>query len=493
MTLRRTGNVTINQIAPVLETAALEHPPWLPNNALDGGSVNFSKFNNPVIPLSALSAGEDGVVMNQILEDPARNRLLGLAHTRQTSGVNRQLYLWSAPWGHPEGPWTRLNAAAAPFVPLGAGGQFDSANVFCPTGFILGNNLYVAYIGNDNNQNQPWADQHIGLAWGDISQAIPVATKLGQLSLGVTPFYGCPVGLHYQNGTIVLQTSHPGPGGGYMTPDVPRFYYSEKFSANAADWTLDKLCSPAGNVAATTGQSVFGCAYLGENKWARVIPQGPYTNNLDLYQIELRPGDRVVETYLSNICHNHDSANNWFDVSAMFYHEGKWYITCANNMIGPGYQVNLGIYEPSLPLTSYSGDAVAPAQARNEYPGMWCGLLPSQPTHGYRTVANGWTIADFSVARQVSITGTTGAVDVISVPTLPAFHNIDDFVFSGPLAAGIIHSQVLKQGLPSLTASQVAVKVSYPDTGGTVPAAAVEVPEGSGYTWPQFRIWGETV
>ena len=473
--------VDVGELSPSAETAALEHPTTVPNHVMDGGSVNM-KYG-VVIPASSLSAGEDGIVMAQMLEDPARNRILGICHIRQTGGVNRQLYLYSAPWGHPEGPWTRLNASAAPLVGLGAPGAFDATNVFVAQAFIAGNNLYLAYAGTSGPS--PEYTGKVGLATADLTQAAPVATKLGQLNVGKSPYYGYPAGLANINGEIILWVAQASSAGGWMTVPVPRPYYATKFSTTASDWTPDKKFYQGGDYDIASDGLHHPClwpmVYLGENRWVRVIPDGPNAANMSLYTVGIS-ADSVVHSYLGNVYHNHpDSAASAIDSARMFYHLGKWYFSSHDfKLSGAPYEVALGVYDLSQPMQSYSGDAPAPAQTRGEYPYTWYGALPSPATVTY--VANG-PLYDLSVAGQATITGTGGSetqavaanADGLSSP---AYMQIDSVSPQTPTAAGLLRVWMAV----AVTPFKLAQKIYYPTSATAGPHAGDEVAAATTFT-----------
>ena len=471
-----------------VDTTEISAPTSIPNSVLDGGSVNFGKYANPVIPVSALSAGEDGVIMNQIIEDPARSRLLGLTHIRQTGGINRQLFLWSAPWGHPEGPWTRLNPAAAPLVALGVA-SFDSTNVFDGCGFVAGRNLYLAYAGTSGASTE--STGKVGLAQADLTQAAPVATKLGQLQIGNSPYYGYPAGVQNINGGIVLWIAQAAASGDWMNPSVPRPFYSTVFGAAAANWTADHKFFVDGSTDVGAGKHpcLWQQVYLGEDRWARVIPDGTYANNLSLYLTEMRGEDRLNYCYLANVAQNTPpDANHAFDSARMFYHQRKWYFTAGSFAVsGPGvYEVCLGIYDTTTPLPLANQ-----AQTRSEYPYSWHGAVASQPTVGYRQMAAGGTILDFSVAGQITVTGTAAGQNILSVPGMPAFKAIDTFLLETTTGGGYLRTPVTWRSNPSIPASQVWLKIYMPETGGTAGPGA-EIAEAAAWTFGPMRIGGKT-
>lgn len=186
MSLRRSGNVMINQMAPALETIASEFPTTIPAPNIDNG--HFHRYaSNPVATFDA--ATEDRMMPNDVIEDPTRNRLLMVAHVRTTAVANshgRDIYLYSAPWGHPTGPWTRLNPHATPLVPRGSAGRWDSGSVYGAGICIVGNRLHIAYHGCRDTGTYATSPLYIGLAYADLTgneATTPIqATKLNTLA-----------------------------------------------------------------------------------------------------------------------------------------------------------------------------------------------------------------------------------------------------------------------------------------------------------------------
>ncbi len=337
--------VDSTDLSALLEKAALEFPTSYPNPVEDFGS--FTRFaGNPIVTFDPVT--EDRMMPCDIKADPRRNRILMLAHHR-TAGVannnGRQLFLWSAPWDSPAGPWTRINDHAHPLVALGPNTDWDGGDVYNASMVIRGDTLYIAYSGDAVNAHQ---HLRIGLATANLTAAVPQATKLttgvgnaGPLALGTAPYQAWKPSLHYLNGRwhLWVKSDTSADAAAYMM--YPRLYTNPVFAK--AGWAIHPAAKNYGQTD-TAIDAFFQMLPLdntGDN-WLHATYNGtPNTFTLATYGFR---HDRVRWNMFAGIFTNNNPDGtartawdkDYVDQPVLFYHLGKWYMFYGGNNAGAG-------------------------------------------------------------------------------------------------------------------------------------------------------------
>jgi len=284
---------------------------------------------------------EDRINISCAVEDPDRDRILIMGHTRTCEAVPvRSCYLASAPWGHQD-QVTRLTGAT-PFIGKGTGGDWDDVGVYHPHGCVVGNVLHIAYHGQGDT-NGPLG---IGLAnftlTGTESDGSAV-TKLGRLNIGASPYNLFSPSLNHHDGKFHLLCR------GYeddnTTMSNPRYYYSPVFSATASFWTSHPAQFEYG---ASTTYGDLAIAYYPSGKpgrwWMVQVTNTPdlmhYFNSgwLDFER------DEVMLTQTSRLLVR-GSGEDQIDTPTPLYHNGVWYMyfTALPGVTG-GFTPKLGKY-----------------------------------------------------------------------------------------------------------------------------------------------------
>ena len=484
--------------SPALATVSIEFPKSPPNPAVDGGKF-VRGTSNPILNFDA--ASEDKIIMSCMIEDPARDRVLALVHTRTTAVTlnnGRQVYLYSCPWGADlltPGNWTRLNANASPLIARGAAGDWDAGDVYAASGTILGNTLYLAYIGNvPNDVDSPnntvgLGHSRIGLATADLGLpsapvAAPTAVKLTTGAVAGSPWLHLGLGTPWQatapqlfnlNGTFYLWVNCNVSVNPIVMPAAPRLYTSNFFSTTvgAGGWTIDPRMKEYGNIADTGA----GAAYYND-QWRRMKPLdgagrrwmyiqagvagSANDGSREIFQLDLRDDNSIQVSELASIL-SATGAQAWeaaglaySDGFVPFWHLGDWYLFWKSQAAGPGaFAVGGAKYSTINGQESQTGFTASSKNHARE-------LIIDLSASGYPSptaIADGAVYGvgyDFSVRGKVSINGTQ--YDTLANP---GYIFIDHVGVEAPGGGGYLRSATSTASYPK-SAGKFMLANRYP-------------------------------
>ncbi len=357
-----------------------------------GGTCKFAATPGGVaIDITAAGTGTltiteyafDRLYVNCIVEDPARSRLVALVHGRTpqagelNAATGRAVYMVSAPWGHPEGPFTWLNVPATPLIPMGVGGKWNDGNSYMSAAMITGNQMLIAHGGTSVADGV--GKVRTGLVTVDLTAATPaITTNLtanAPLSLGTTPYQSVPCGLYERDGRINLRVFVQLADGTVSL--VPRHYRNISFTASG--WTIHPSMVEYGSYAGATGSDTGYPVGQVMHDGSFV---GTYHNDYNLAQINQYSyvGSTVVKSEKAYILT--PAASGWdnyqCDNVVLFYHVGNWYAfwggnTNAGFLAGDANTRAQGS-QPGCAKYIYTGtaqDQTGFTPAVNEYPTEW--------------------------------------------------------------------------------------------------------------------------
>lgn len=391
----------INQFHPDAETVTVKHPADIPQ-CLNGNGGFVPYAGNPVMVaedeavIDEVAWAETGLTLGVMLEDPERNRLIALCHHTHTEGAgdsgNHRIYMWAAPWGHPEGPWTRLNPIDVPLIEAGGVGEFDENVMGTPSGCIIGDKLYIAYCGTYDSTAWDKTNGKIGLAHvtltGDEANTPVVATKTGMLEVGASPYYGVVPTLRFVDGMFYLWIARTRDGAQWATPQVPRLYTATKFNETAStpgDWTLHPMFEDWGD---NPNEKAFASSpVLVGDTWVwsqtRYYSAGTLANYNGIEIHALKLGDeRAIFTEYGEVMKQANAAGD-FDGNRLIYHNGKWYMTYVQTPSGGNRAVRLAEWDESA---GYEQNADSYISATEYFRTRHLSLAASAAQAGYQDI-----------------------------------------------------------------------------------------------------------
>ncbi len=342
----------------------------------------------------------DRIYLNQAMEDPKRGRILALAHARtpgatDTDGAKgRNIYLLSAPWRHPEGPWTWLTDPASGGLITKSGWKAD--NVYMSCGFIAGDILNIAYGGGNRDAGPPVIIKiRTGLATVNLNTlAVTDLSAANCLTLGTTPYEAVPAGLYQKDGRVNLHVGVQNATG--SAAEMPRHYRNISFAVTG--WTIHPSMVEYGNPSPENGMDTAfsNCIPMVDGsviapRWKQYggyngepLTSPPTFSAIRQYSYD---GSTVVISEMARLMHWNDTTGQWddwqCDSNQLFYHLGDWYDFYAGNtnagyLAGgdgttnaQGSQVGCAKYTTTGTAETQAalGDWTAPVV--NEYPTSW--------------------------------------------------------------------------------------------------------------------------
>ena len=352
--------VNATDLSAPAETALAEFPTYVPNPNVDNGA--FVRMNNgdPIVTFDVVN--EQKILPNCVVEDPKRNRLLMLTHTQiavpGAPGHGRDIYLFSAPWGHPEGPWTRLSAFGTPFIGRGADTTWDEGCVGNSHATIEGDIMYVAYVGHSDAANHGSGNWQVGLATFTLtgSEVNPVVTKEADNPLGLgagSPHNGYSPKIFVVNGTFALFMQQAATGGTAPYNIIPRLWTTAAFSATDASWQRFTHITTFGTVSSDY-DAHFGLAHLGGLRWWM-----PYLGNNYFigYTLEYEDSQihcpRQAKILALGAGGKFDSLG--IDNPTPLCHNGEWYLFYSGRDAASGQEVGLAKYTQGSGMIDQTG------------------------------------------------------------------------------------------------------------------------------------------